>query len=156
MIYVFDTSPLSELFKSFYRSRFPTLWQHFDEIVSEGRLVSTREVMREVEDGPIEAARTWCDDNKEIFTTPNAAEAEFIGRIYAVRRFQQNIEQRKMLRGGRNADPFVIARAAICEGTVVTLEKEKPNAAKIPNICTHFKLPCLSLEEFMEAENWQF
>jgi hypothetical protein len=35
-------------------------------------------------------------------------------------------------------------------------EKFKANAAKIPNICRHFGIRCLTLEEFMEAENWRF
>jgi hypothetical protein len=36
------------------------------------------------------------------------------------------------------------------------MEKLKPNAAKIPNICKHFGVPCMTLEEFMGAEDWQF
>jgi hypothetical protein len=70
--------------------------------------------------------------------------------------FQQNLEQQKLLKGGLNADPFVIARAAVEQRTVVTMEKLKPHAAKIPNICQHFGVACMTLEEFMEAENWQF
>jgi hypothetical protein len=60
------------------------------------------------------------------------------------------------LKGGRNADGFVIARAAVEGRMVVTLEQSRPNAAKIPNICQQFKVPCFSLEEFMEAEGWEF
>lgn len=156
MIYVFDNSPLSALFRNYYPGRFPTLWQKFDRLVAAGELISTREVMRELEDGPSDLARAWCNDNKDCFSTPTAAEGKFIVKIYAVQHFQQNIEQKKLLRGGKNADPFVVAKAATCKGTVVTLEKLKVNAAKIPNICKHFKVPCLSLEEFMEAESWRF
>jgi hypothetical protein len=36
------------------------------------------------------------------------------------------------------------------------MEEFKPNGAKIPNICDHFGIGCLSLEEFMEREGWQF
>ncbi len=61
-----------------------------------------------------------------------------------------------MLKGGRNADPFVIAKAAVTQCAVVTMEIRKPNAAKIPNICDHFGIPCRSLEEFMEIEAWEF
>jgi hypothetical protein len=53
--YVFDNSPLSALFRNYYRKSFPTLWQRFDQLVADGRLVSTREVFREIEDGPIES-----------------------------------------------------------------------------------------------------
>jgi hypothetical protein len=36
------------------------------------------------------------------------------------------------------------------------MEVFKPNAARIPNICRHFGVPHLSLEEFMEKEGWEF
>jgi len=38
----------------------------------------------------------------------------------------------------------------------VTTEKFKANGTKIPNICKHFDIECLSLEEFMEREEWEF
>lgn len=155
-MYVFDTSPLSTLFKNYYRRRFPTLWVQFDALVADGRIVSTREVLREIEDGPVESLRDWAANNHALFPALTAAEGSMVAQIYAVQHFQQNIEQQKLLKGGRNADPFVIARAMVDKRTVVTMELLKPNAAKIPNICQHFHVPCLSLEEFMEAEGWQF
>lgn len=156
MSYVFDNSPLSALFRNYYRKTFPTLWGHFDDLVAQDRLVSTREVFREIEDGPIESLIYWATNNRTLFGNPTAAEGAFVARIYAVPRFQQNIEQKKLLRGGKVADPFVIARAACENRTVVTVEVMKPNAVKIPNICAHFGVKCLSLPEFMEAEGWTF
>lgn len=156
MTYVFDNSPLSTLFRNYYRDRFPSLWQRFDDLAINGDIVSTREVLREIEDGPIESLREWAAQNGELFTTPNAEEGTFVARIYAVQHFQQNIERQKILRGGRNADPFVIAKAVVTGRAVVTMEKLQPNAAKIPNICNHFGIPCMSLEDFMEAEGWEF
>jgi hypothetical protein len=156
MSYVFDNSPLSALFRNYYRRTFRTLWEHFDVLVAENRLMSTREVFREIEDGPIESLRDWAKQNRHLFPTPTPAEGAFVSRIYSVRHFQQNIEQRKLLRGGKIADPFVIAKAACENRTVVTIEVMKPNAVKIPNICAHFGVNCLSLPEFMEAEGWTF
>ena len=153
---MFDTSPLSNLFRNYYRERFPTLWQNFDELVEIGDVVSTREALREINDSAIETLRVWAAENRSIFTTPIAAEAAYVANIYSVKHFQQNIEQQKILRGGKNADPFIIARAAVEERTVVTMEKLKDNAAKIPNICNHFGIDCITLEEFMELENWKF
>lgn len=156
MTYVFDTSPLSTLFRNYYRGVFPTLWQGFDELVENGDVLSTREVLREIEDGAPENLRDWAADHAELFPTPMAAEAEFVTGIFAVPHFQNNIEGKKLLNGGRLADPFVIARAAVADSTVVTMERLQPNAANIPNICEHFEIPCLSLERFMEAEGWAF
>jgi hypothetical protein len=118
--------------------------------------VSTREALREIEDSSIIELREWAKDNQDLFAAPTAVEGAFVARIYAVPHFQQNIEQQKLLKGGRNADPFVIARASMEKRTVVTMEQFKPNAAKIPNICQQFGVACMTLEEFMEAENWQF
>jgi hypothetical protein len=155
-MYVFDTSPLSTLFKNYYRGRFPTLWEKFDDLVDNEVIVSTREVSHECIDGPVETLRVWTQDQKNFFHLPTAAEGAFVAQIYAVRHFQQNIEQQKLLRGGRNADPFVIAKAAADRRVVVTMEQAKPNGVKIPNICQHFGIECLSLEGFMEREGWQF
>ena len=156
MSYVFDNSPLSALFKNYYRGVFRTLWQDLDTLVADGQILSTREVLREIEDSSIDTMRTWADQNKALFATPTAEEGAFVGRIYQVTHFQQNIELKKLLKGGRNADPFVIARAAVTGSTVVTMEQRKDNAAKIPNICEHFEIPCMTLEEFMQAEDWNF
>lgn len=156
MTYIFDNSPLSTLFKNFYPGRFPTLWANFDELVANGELVSTREVYNEIQDGAVESLRNWSDENREVFAVPTAAEGQFVATIYAVPHFQQNIEMQKLLKGGKNADPFVIAKAAVEGSTVVTMELLKDNAAKIPNICDHFGVPWMSLEDFMEAEGWVF
>jgi hypothetical protein len=156
MSYVFDSSPLISLFRSYYRRRFPSLWERFDTLVEEGELVSTREVLREIEDGPVDALRGWAADRHHLFATPTGAEGAFVSRIYGVAHFQQNIEQQKILKGGFNADPFVVAKAAVDEGTVVTMEALRPNAARIPNICEHFGVQWLSLEDFMEEEGWVF
>jgi hypothetical protein len=154
--YVFDNSPLSVLFKNFYRSRFPTLWAQFDALVDEGRILSTREALREIEDGASDECRAWAARKSGLFASPTGAEGAFVAGIFAVPHFQQNIEQRKILQGGKNADPFVIARAAVANATVVTMESLRPNGTGIPNICDHFNVPWLSLEQFMEAEGWTF
>ena len=155
MKYVFDTSPFVSLFKNFYPSTFVTLWQTFDVLIDAGDIVSTREVYREIE-GQEDELRAWAKDHRALFTTPTPQEGEFVSRIYSVRHFQANIEKQKLLKGGTNADAFVIAKAAVLQASVVTLEKLRPKAAKIPNICEHFSVSCLSLEEFMQREGWRF
>jgi len=156
MIYVFDTSAFVSLFSNFYPSRFPTLWSMFDQMIANDRIVSTREVGREIEDQE-DDLQAWMKANPSVFATPTAAEGAFVAQIYQVAHFRANIEQRKFLKGGKNADPFVIARCStLDEGAVVTLERMKANAAKIPNICAHFGIVCMDLEQFMKAEGWSF
>lgn len=156
MTYVFDTNAFSQLFHSYYRRRFPTLWEQFDSLIEDGSITSTREVAREIEDDRVAALREWAKGKKELFPSPTGIEGAFVAKIFTVRHFQQVIEQRKLLKGGKNADPFIIARAAALEATVVTMESKPENGAKIPNICDHFDLDCISLEGFMEREEWSF
>ena len=155
MTYVIDTSAVSALHKNFYRNRFPSLWKRFDKMVAEGRFTSCREASRELEDlGG--TAYDWARANSALFVTPDAKEGAFVAQIYRVKHFQANIERQKLLKGGKCADPFLIARAHCIGGTVLTMEKLKPHAAKIPNICEHFKVECVDLEKFMEIEGWEF
>jgi len=154
-MYVIDTSVVSALHRNYFRSRFVTLWKLFDEMVLAGGFTSTREALRELEDQG-GSAYEWALKNPDLFTTPDAQEGAFVAKIYAVPHFQANMERQKLLQGGRNADPFLIARAAATKSTMLTMEKLRQNAAKIPNICGHFSIPCVDLEQFMEKEGWTF
>jgi hypothetical protein len=147
---------LSTLFRNYYRERFPSLWVRFDGLVEDGLIISTREVLHEVNDGAVESLREWASGRKDFFSVPRAEEGAFIAQIFKVSHFQQNIEQQKLLKGGRNADPFVIAKAATVGCAVVTMELFKENGVKIPNICRHFGVQCFTLEGFMEHEGWKF
>ncbi len=155
-MYVFDTNAFSQLFHSYYPARFPTLWVNFEALLADGEITSTREVGREIEDDRVKALREWAKGHPELFPAPTAEEGAFVGQIFAVPHFQQVIEQKKLYRGGKNADPFVIARASVLNATVVTMEQKPKNGARIPNICEHFGIDCTSLEGFMEKEGWQF
>lgn len=155
MIYVFDTGAFIRL-NSYYPDVFTAFWQRFDRAVAAGDVISTKEVLRELDREDADHVLDWARKNPNVFTTPNGAETEFIGKILKEAHFQQIISTKARLNGTPVADPFVIACAAVKVGTVVTEEKLKPNAAKIPNVCQHFGVPCLNLEGFMRANGWTF
>ncbi len=153
-MYVFDTSSFLEL-SHYYPKRFPSLWSAFDDLVKAGEIISVKEVLREISDRkPV--LLQWTQENKAIFYEPTPEEAIFLLEIFKVEHFQQSLEKQKMLKGGAFADPFVIAKAKINNGIVVTQEQMKPNGSKIPNICAHFKVKCLNFEIFMEEQNWVY
>lgn len=81
---------------------------------------------------------------------------EAVRAILAIRAFQQLIGKKQRLRGWPVADPFLIARAMVTGAVVVTEEKRKGNAAKIPNVCEHFNVDYMTLEDLMAEEGWQF
>lgn len=156
MIYVFDTSSLSAL-KHFYPVIFKSIWTGLDDLVQQQKLISTREVWNEMERGnPDQHTNEWLKLRKELFTTPSAAELQFVAQIFQISHFQGLIGQKQRLTGAPVADPFVIACAKVKDGTVVTEEQFKPEAAKIPNVCRHFNVPCINLEIFMQQQGWSF
>ena len=155
-MYVFDTSSFRELFH-FYPRRFPTLWQAFHALIENERVLSVKEVLQEMSVGSSEHPDTkWAKSYKKIFKEPTVEEAKFIAEIFKVEHFQQSLEQKKLLKGGYFADPFIIASAKINSAIVVTQERAKQNGTKIPNICDRFGVSCTNLEGFMEREQWEF
>lgn len=156
MIYVFDTSSIRSL-QHFYPSVFKTIWDGLDTLIKQNTLTSTREVWNELERQNVSAdVLAWAKQNKQIFTTPNSGELQFVAQILQIQHFQSLIGEQQRLKGTPVADPFVIACAKIKGGTVVTEEQLKPNAAKIPNVCAHFNVPCIDLEKFMQQQGWAF
>lgn len=165
MIYVFDTSSLRAL-QHFYPRVFKSIWDGLDELVRQQCLISTREVFNELERQAVsEDVLKWAKDNKALFTTPTGPELQFVAEIFKIKHFQGLIGAQQRLKGTPVADPFVIACARINKGTAVTEEgwqrptnplRPKPNAAKISNVCAHFRIPCIDLEEFMHQQRWTF
>lgn len=157
MIYVFDNSSLSNL-KHFYPEVFKSVWLGLDNLIKAGNLISTREVWRELQNGnPTGHVNKWLKERKHIFTTPTNDELQFVAEIFKIQHFQSLIGRQQQLKGTPVADPFVIACAKVKEnGVVVTEESFKKNAAKIPNVCEHFNIPCIKLKDFMQQQDWAF
>lgn len=155
MIYVFDSDALIDLFKNFYLNRFPSLWERFDQVVKESKIISVREVYNEIKERGDRLSQ-WAKEKQHPFQESSPEELAFVVEIFKVPHFQSLIRKKERLQGKPVADPFVIARAKILNGCVITQEKKKPNAAKIPNVCEHFGIDCSNLEGFMEREDWTF
>jgi hypothetical protein len=156
MIYVFDSNSLIDLFKHYYPSRFPSLWEKFDALVRSENITSVREVSNEITQRD-DRLSDWTKSNKTLFPISSPNELRIVADIFRISHFQANIRKQERLQGRAVADPFVIAKAKIIKnGCVITQETLKKNAAKIPNICQAFDIPCLNLEGFMEKEGWEF
>lgn len=156
MLYVVDTNSLNVL-RNFYPETFPSFWEHFDGLVAGGELVSVEEVHSEISQlvgSPHILA--WAETNRTIFSPPTEEEMEFVAEIFAVRHFQQLVSKDKLLRGGHVADPWLIARARLSGGCVVTEEGLKPNAAKIPNVCEHFGVACKNMQQLLAEKGWRY
>jgi hypothetical protein len=156
MLYVFDTSSFVVL-KHYYRPTFESLWLRIEELVADGSVISTREVYNELQNyNDVDYVQQWAKTYKSIFAAPTNDELVFVAKIFQVAHFNALVSAKSVLKGTPVADPFVIATAAVKRGTVVTQERLKAHAAKIPNVCQHFGIPCTDLEGFMKSQNWAF
>lgn len=156
MAYVFDTNSFSAL-GNYYPEQFPSFWREFEKAVAYGKVLSVRGVSREL----ARAARyphltNWAESHRSIFTPPTPAEMRFVSDIFSVRHFQMLVNEKTRLSGRQCADPFIVARAKVINGCVVTEEKVTPNAARIPNVCQRFEVDVTNLQGFMEKEGWTF
>jgi hypothetical protein len=141
----------------YYRDRFPSFWEKFDVALKDKQVISVREARLELERRFDESIIGLLEtDNRDFFEDPTVEELSFITQIYTIPHFQQNLDKKKLLQGGYFADPFIIAKAKIKDGVVVTEEDQPPHGARIPNICQHFGIECLKLEGFLVKEDWRF
>ena len=144
------------MFRYYYPDQFPSLWKQFHELTENQRIISVKEVSREL-GGHGDPLTGWVNDNKSVFQEPMNDETLFVGEIFRVSHFQGLIRKQARLEGSPVADPFVIAKArSVRNGCVVTTEKYRSNASTVPNVCEYFHIPCINLEQFMEKENWKF
>lgn len=156
-MYILDTNSFSRLFGCYPSDRFPSLWERFNAMALGGRIVSTREVMLELQAGKrrTEKAFNWAKDHRQLFTPLIGEEAAVVAQIFQIDHFQQ-IMRRKQGVVNTSADPFIIGRAEFLGATVVTEESKPPHGARIPNICERFNIPCVKLDGLMQLENWTF
>ncbi len=79
-----------------------------------------------------------------------------MAEIFKVSHFQQLVGEEQRLKGQYVADPWVVACAKVCNGIVVTEEAVKEHAAKIPNVCSHFKIEFTDVRGFLDRNGWKF
>jgi hypothetical protein len=150
--YVFDSGPFIGL-KSYPVDVFSTLWDNFSHMIDNAEIISSSEVLRELEDYDDEIA-IWAKTNNKVFIKPGLEEQELVRQILATH--PDLVKEEAILLGKPYADPFVIAQAKIHNCVLVHSEKLKPNAHKIPNVCQTFGVQQISLFEFFRREKWNF
>lgn len=156
MPFAFDTNSLRVL-GNYYPERFPSFWTRFEEEIGQGGVFSVREVLNELErQDKTSWLWGWAKSRREFFRSPTPAETAFVGRIFTVAHFRELVGGRQRLLGQPVADPFLVAAGHVHGCCVVTEEANKPNAAKIPNVCTHFKVDFTNVEGFLERMDWRF
>lgn len=149
-IYCIDTSALIAAWYERYKpNRFPKLWEQLDQLIAEGRLVSSTLVLRECSKQRSEELHGWLKPREAMFITPDETvqgQVDHIVNTYTA-----------LVAAGKEkfqADPFVIAQAKVNGLTVITEETGIGSLAKIPGVCNAMKVECINLMQLIDEEDW--
>ncbi len=124
---------------------FSRVWDTFGELISNGELISSSEVMDELKEDEL---ANWAKQHRDCFLPLSKEIQEKTREI--LKKYPSLIQMKSVKNS--NADPFLIATAIVKNGTVVTDERfgdEKNGQYKIPNVCRANNIPCITLQEFI-------
>ena len=147
-IYVIDSCALINAAQNYNMTKksFVHIWEAIDTLIQNGELISSSEVIDELRDDNL---KKWVKEHKECFM-PLTKEIQN-KTTEVLTQFPTMIKIRSS--GNSNADPFLVATAAVREGIIVTDEKMGDNNSKdykIPNVCKALGIPCMNLHTFLD------
>lgn len=147
-VYVIDACALINAAQNYNMTKksFAHIWDALDTMIQKGELISSTEIMDELKD---DGLKTWAKKHKDCFVPLTKEVQGKTSEILA--QFPTLIKIRSS--GNSNADPFLIATAALQGGTIVTDEKlgdNKTKDYKIPNVCQALQIPYINLHTFLD------
>src|SRR5258707_6299037 len=104
--YVIDTSALIDLKDQYPVKIFPGLWERFNEMCEQEKIIAPREVLREIKRGDDELL-SWAESYDRIFLEPCNSEIEILQDVLAS--YSEKAKEKNNT--GPWADPLVIACA---------------------------------------------
>ncbi len=156
MRYCIDTSGLTHGWRDYYPPDiFPALWKDIEGLIDSGGLISTEEVLKELEIGGDDLYQ-WALKRTHMFLPLDADIQIAVSSILAHPEHSKLIHPHSYSQ--TDADPFVIATAQVKGCAVISNEKlmlsPSPTKTKIPNVCQDLGIKHLSFLEFVRAEGW--
>lgn len=152
-MYCLDTSALIEAWTRTYpRDVFPSLWENFDIMIKEGKILCPDEVHEELKKKEDDLLK-WADSRKDLFYALDDDLQAVTSEILS--EFPRLVDTKK---NRSQADPFVIGLAQITGRKVVSEEKNNGTlrVPKIPFVCEHYNVECIKLVEMIREEGWSF
>lgn len=150
--YVFDSNIFINLQRRQPIDIYPSLWNKIGELMTEGIIVSSQEVYDEISIGGDELEK-WAKERRQFFLPSEINVQNEVREILK--------KYRGLIEGGKkknSADPFVIALAKENSCKVVTEEvrTRSYSSPKIPDVCDHYQIKCLTFVEFAREEKLNF
>ena len=154
--YSIDTSAPIDWWEDYSPDVFPGLLPLMENLIIEGRLRAVRYVRDEIKDS---------DDELTLAKWRKAQKDLYLDDSYAiqimVREIMNKFQNPKKIRGISNANPFVIAQAAIngdtwcvvwSESAAIGSAHKNPN---IPFVCNEIGARHIRFLDMLRMENWQ-
>lgn len=155
MIYCIDACSLISAWKDNYPpDHFQTLWDKLDSLIDEGRLLSSKEVLLELERQD-DNLHLWAEARQSIFLEADIQTQRCVSQI--VTAFPTFVPETSP--DGVWADPYLIAISKTRRCILVTGEKLAGPGAKrpkIPNICNEMGIQWCTIIGLIRLEGWQF
>lgn len=155
VIYSIDTSALLHGWHRAYPpKRFPALWTKLDDLIEEGRLLATIEVLNELEK-KADDAFLWARARKATLfrEIDDDVQDAVVGLMQT---YPKLVDTAKGKSGG---DPFVIAQALSAKPRHTVVTQEAGGSAKQPNIpwvCQEIGVLSINLLAMIDQEDWVF
>ena len=146
--YAIDACSLINAAKNYSlkKTTFSPIWEKIKDMINSGNLVSTVEVREELKDDDLVE---WSKRNDSLFLPLTEEIQKKTTSI--LRDFPTMIKMKSS--GNSNADPFLIATAALEDAIIVSDERlgsESTGDYRIPNVCKKYGIKCITLNDFLD------
>lgn len=152
-IYCIDTSSILLWFVETYPPAiFPGLVMRVEDLIAAGRLRAPKAVFDEIRSG--DDCHAWARAQTELFLEETVPVQRIVRRLMAIHH-----DPARPTKGINGADPFVIAMAQDGGTHWVVVADEHPGSRenrKIPFVCNAENVRCLTFQQMMRTEGWQF
>lgn len=151
--YCIDTSAIIKMWREVYFPKiFPSLWKEIGILIDKRILISSMWVYRELHKKSDEIFE-WAKIHKIMFENENQTQVNYVRKI--MNKFQTLVDRED---ASTDADPYIIALAMDKNYKLITSETKTfhPTKTKIPEVCNHYNVICLSPTEFIYAQDWKF
>jgi len=148
-IYTLDSNIIINMKNDKPYEYFPSLWDGFEQLIAENRLVSLDVVYKELVYGN-DYSEQWARSHKDIFKPleeQTIIETKDIVNKFPIIKLDSERDQ---------ADPYLIAFSKVNGYCLLSDEKGKQNRTDIPNVCTALGVDCINLFGLMKEESWKF
>lgn len=165
IIYCVDTSSLVTIQRVYRYSVFPGVWEGLDELITDGRFASPKEVLRELEQGMGDEIYIWAKKHESVFRDLESDQTDVAREIINDPSYKGLFDFDKEI---PDADPFVIALAIVEQAKNKMFQEQwlvvadegaiRPGKKpRIPQVCNDdkYKIDCIKTLDMFEQEGWQ-